>query len=469
MASSAVISQDLWSQKMPLPTGDVLNQIAHTLELLGYSKTVAALTKEAGKNHVVVNTAEWTRAIKEKTGVPLLELYELWLKKKDSLPTMAVAKVEEASDSSSSDSESDSDSDASMADAVEGGALVDVEAEETSDDSSDEESSASSDSSSEEEEQVAVVEKKRKRVVTPPSSDSSDAESSADEAPITKKVKTTEAKAKAASVSSSSASDSSSASSSSDSSSDSDSDSSSPSGSSSSDSSSSDDSSSDDSSSSSESDAAPPPKKVKKEKKVKVEEVPKVAIVEVKPKKEKKDKKDKTPKVEVVEAVVVEAPSSGSSATLEAESASEAAENVQESSIHPSRLAQVPVVDLPAATRKQIAAEGKGAVIPFSRIPVDQKVDPRFASNAYVSYDYADRAHRDLVVTKGKGFTKEKNKKKRGESKFLGGYELRRSSAMSASVLSSAFPNVATPDGLHWRKPEDPTPQASQSGREGQS
>ena len=36
------------------------------------------------------------------------------------------------------------------------------------------------------------------------------------------------------------------------------------------------------------------------------------------------------------------------------------------------------------------------------------------ASNAYRSYDYADRAHQDLSVTKGKGFTKEKNKKKRG-------------------------------------------------------
>jgi hypothetical protein len=41
-------------------------------------------------------------------------------------------------------------------------------------------------------------------------------------------------------------------------------------------------------------------------------------------------------------------------------------------------------------------------------------VDPKLASNAYVSYDYADRAHQDLIVTRGKGFTKEKNKKKKG-------------------------------------------------------
>lgn len=52
--------------------------------------------------------------------------------------------------------------------------------------------------------------------------------------------------------------------------------------------------------------------------------------------------------------------------------------------------------------------------IPFSRIPADQYVDPKLSSNKYVPYDYADAAHRDLVVTKGKGFTKEKNKKKRG-------------------------------------------------------
>jgi hypothetical protein len=51
---------------------------------------------------------------------------------------------------------------------------------------------------------------------------------------------------------------------------------------------------------------------------------------------------------------------------------------------------------------------------PFQRIPSDTKVDPRLASNKYVPYDYAERAHQDLIVTKGKGFTKEKNKKKRG-------------------------------------------------------
>jgi hypothetical protein len=47
-------------------------------------------------------------------------------------------------------------------------------------------------------------------------------------------------------------------------------------------------------------------------------------------------------------------------------------------------------------------------------VPKDTHVDAKFADNRYRSYDYADSAHQDLIVTKGKGFTKEKNKKKRG-------------------------------------------------------
>lgn len=57
---------------------------------------------------------------------------------------------------------------------------------------------------------------------------------------------------------------------------------------------------------------------------------------------------------------------------------------------------------------------GKTANTPFSRVPKDTVVDEKFKSNQYQPYDYADRAHQDLVVTKGRGFTKEKNKKKRG-------------------------------------------------------
>lgn len=68
----------------------------------------------------------------------------------------------------------------------------------------------------------------------------------------------------------------------------------------------------------------------------------------------------------------------------------------------------------PTTTKKETTAHGKKQNVPWSRIPQDQQVDARFGSNKYVSYDYADRAYKDLSVTKGKGFTKEKNKKKRG-------------------------------------------------------
>ncbi|KAL8666629.1 MAG: hypothetical protein Q9168_007436 [Polycauliona sp. 1 TL-2023] len=56
----------------------------------------------------------------------------------------------------------------------------------------------------------------------------------------------------------------------------------------------------------------------------------------------------------------------------------------------------------------------KPRAVPFSRISPNTPIPAALASNAYQPYDYAERAHQDLIVTKGKGFTKEKNKKKRG-------------------------------------------------------
>jgi len=43
-----------------------------------------------------------------------------------------------------------------------------------------------------------------------------------------------------------------------------------------------------------------------------------------------------------------------------------------------------------------------------------QATSDNHISNKYQPYDYAERAYKDLSVTRGKGFTKEKNKKKRG-------------------------------------------------------
>ncbi|KAJ9048195.1 jun-like transcription factor [Entomophthora muscae] len=57
----------------------------------------------------------------------------------------------------------------------------------------------------------------------------------------------------------------------------------------------------------------------------------------------------------------------------------------------------------------------------FCRIKDDDVVfaDPRLQDNTFTSKggaegSYGEKAHRDLIVTRGKGFTKEKNKKKRG-------------------------------------------------------
>lgn len=66
--------------------------------------------------------------------------------------------------------------------------------------------------------------------------------------------------------------------------------------------------------------------------------------------------------------------------------------------------------------------KGGGAVAarnqnePFSRVPKNIKVDDKFLSNKFEdnAHGWGARAHDDLIVTKGKGFTKEKNKKKRG-------------------------------------------------------
>ena len=82
--------------------------------------------------------------------------------------------------------------------------------------------------------------------------------------------------------------------------------------------------------------------------------------------------------------------------------------------MHPDRAQRMPATN--HKPKKEIAREKKGEQVPFSRIPTNTKVDPRFASNSYVPYDYADRAYKDLSVTRGKDFTKEKNKKKRGTS-----------------------------------------------------
>jgi hypothetical protein len=91
------------------------------------------------------------------------------------------------------------------------------------------------------------------------------------------------------------------------------------------------------------------------------------------------------------------------------ESATVSKNKAKKIKINASKKSPIPAAPIPRKTNT-----------PFSRIPKDTIVDQKLASNAYVPYDYAQKAHEDLVVTKGKNFTKEKNKKKRGS--YKGGY-----------------------------------------------
>ncbi|KAK5697468.1 jun-like transcription factor [Elasticomyces elasticus] len=457
---NAPIPTTLWSAHStstpPPDLRDVLSQLGHTLSQLNYTKTLAALLKEAEKKGDAAPQAEeWGKSIEVDRAVDLLAMWEVWREKNNGkLPTLRInaAKqkrkekekremeegksslvptphAEESSSEESSGSDSDEDEDDEMVDkaAVESG----------SDDSSSEGSSSEEDSSDEEEEvEDAKVGAKRKRVLTPESeSESSSSEDgstssseSEDDAPPAKRAKTVETEADSSSDSSSS---------------DSDSDSDENAGvavppttpaakakaaaSASSSSSSSASSSDSSSSSSSDSEASPPPPPSTKNPK----------------------KKTKAPAAPKPKSITSDSASAASSTTLPnsptkppaattnldhdellvsvpALNALDAPSSTSETGgvMHPDRLRRLhpnddggsggkSFVRMPA-TEENVKKMKKGNV-PFSRVPKDTVVDEKFRSNEYVSYEYADRAYQDLSVTKGKGFTKEKNKKKRGE------------------------------------------------------
>ncbi|KAK3053137.1 jun-like transcription factor [Extremus antarcticus] len=420
----------------PAPPQDVvLGQIAGFLGDLGFTESRDAVIRQAKDQGVVVGE------VSTATNLPEEGLLKRW--KPESASNASVKKEDSSSEGDSSSDE----------EAAEGGALVDGKAEKKSEPAAStkpglkrkrsETPSSSDDSSSSSE---SEADNDAMNVDTPTASDSStgsSSDSSEDERPVTKKTKISHVTKKSVSSKSSSSGSSSSGSSSSstsESSSDSGSGSkkskssvkskksanskSSSSGSSSSSSSASSSSESDSgSSSSSSSDSEPEPaprspspvKAVKKEK--------------------KKPKQKMIKKIEVLKTDSKRDSVSSSSATLGAE----------DPAIKHEDTLLVPTADPNDDTLQQIPATKENVkklkkdMIPFSRIPADQKVDPRFSSNNYVSYDYADRAYQDLSVTKGKGFTKEKNKKKRGES----------TSASASTVSSSDF----TPPFLYKSAP----------------
>lgn len=348
----------------------------------GYDKAATQIEKQAKKQGLT---------LEKDTATPsLTTVYESW----QSQQTTPAAK-----DSASSSSDETSDSDSSDSDSEKKTPSRKRKASSPpSDDSSSASDASSSDNSSDDS-----------------SDDSSSSESEAEVAPPAKKSKTvrnTKAPSPAASSSASSASESSSSSSSSESDSSSDE-------SSSSESDDAESSSSSDSSSDSDSESEPEPVKPKKSKKSE--------------KSEKSDKSTKTPKASKpakaaapkVEVATNTAPNdSDSSATLAGDSpvvdtlVIPAADNSE--FMHPDRKRKLPASFNQTNEEQTVPATEenikrlKKENIPFSRIPKDQFVDPKFSDNTYQSYDYADKAHEALIVTKGKAFTKAKNKGKRG-------------------------------------------------------
>jgi hypothetical protein len=380
MAATQQLSDDVWSYTdAPAPkVNDVLNQVADFLSAIGFKKTLKALEKEAKGDGFEIDNKAWKKTVEAGSAPSLPQLwYEHQAKTvaADDDSSSASSDSDSSSESSSEDDSSDSDSDGE-------GMILDIKAA-VSDESS------SSESEAEVKPKAKATNSKRKRSPTPSSSSASSSEdSSSDEAPPAKK-RVVVKKASSASSSDSSSSDSSSESSS-DSSSESSSDSSS------------------DSDSSSESEAPAPKKKASKK--------------ETAEKKPKEDKKPKEKKEKVSSKKSDD--SAASSVTIGRIEVPETSAVVSASpaedptaGMHPARLAMIdggkPKVAAVAVVKEK---GGKKQNVPFSRISADQYVDPRLASNAYVPYDYAEKAHRDLIVTKGKGFTKEKNKKKRGES-----------------------------------------------------
>lgn len=82
-------------------------------------------------------------------------------------------------------------------------------------------------------------------------------------------------------------------------------------------------------------------------------------------------------------------------------------------------IADPPLPPNPVNTNNRGKNASKVPNEPFSRIRKDIKVEDKFRSNAFEdnAHGWGQKAHEDLIVTKGKGFTKEKNKKKRGSYK----------------------------------------------------
>jgi hypothetical protein len=77
-----------------------------------------------------------------------------------------------------------------------------------------------------------------------------------------------------------------------------------------------------------------------------------------------------------------------------------------------------------ATTPTKSAKQSAEKPVPFKRVRAEEVefLDNRLRDNSFMGKSgggdtYGMKAHQDLIVTRGKGFTKEKNKKKRGSYK----------------------------------------------------
>lgn len=492
LTNESIIPQYLWDEAgFDAPRVlDVLTQIAHFLDQLGFTQALTALLREAVEQKLNLDLEAWENGLEEGKTHPLMELWAEWFVARDAYPSILPS-----STLSSPKKETPKRVN------VVSGAKDDIEQ-----DVVDEEDTSSSDDAASEVNVAANTSSKRKRVLTPPSSDDDESEesstseseesdgdddSSSDESD-TRPVKRAKTAASDNEIHSDKShnTDSNSDSESDDSSSDSSESgaessadlaaASSKSGvqevkapSTASSSSSNDSVESEDSSSgaesTSESDASSESSSESDSEESDASDSESVLSTP--------SPSGKVQKSVTATALNVGPGSSSSSTTLEAasppptkKSKSKHAKKIKgnppseekpldtlivadetSNGMHPDRVARMPPSATPAqssktlpATKANIAALKKENV-PFSRIPADTKVDPRFASNEYVSYDYADRAYQDLAVTKGKGFTKEKNKKKRGMS-------FRQKARLAASPLRDGLSvglDIGPDDGIY--------------------
>lgn len=404
----------------------LLSLIAAYLESRDYAKAATAVRKQAKKEGVDLDHRNLpsTTSFALNDGTELDHIWDEWVESKAAVAQAAKISDDDdeddessASESNEEDSESESDSDGDEEETNEAPAgVIDYEADSTSDDGSSSSgsegdrptlkrkrvssSSSSSASDSSASEQGGAVDHE---MVSEPSSLDDSSSSDEDDARPAKRAKLSSSDSSSDSGSSSSiSSDSDSDSENSDSASHSDQSAESASESASSDSdSSSDDSDSESVSASSLSGSPPPNNKTKKDEQGMVDPTPTPRHGA-----EKKKKAVNHIKTQLREA---ENNSSASSATLGAESPKKlldidtlvipAPQEEDNSDIHPSRRRGAlaggasPATTTMEATEENIARLKKEN-IPFSRIPKDTKVDPKFASNAYVPYDYGKHTTR---------------------------------------------------------------------------